>query len=207
MQREAATCGSARNKLGICLRGNNVRLTRKRSLSVQWDFCWLFVLLSCKCMLLHSLSRETETETDRLWLLFLYVFGSPWACPMQIGLRPELCSTWSPSSGPRTFLSPSSAPFSRAFLLPGFQPPPFWTPFPYSTYLTLWPHVLKNMQDFNSFEFISKPIAVFFFSKLFFFFLTVSINIHAPVFVLCLCFFWPAVQVKLVHVAHTIFFF
>lgn len=75
-QREAATCGSARNKPGICLRGNNVCLTRKRNLSVQWDLCWLFVL---------------------------------------------------------------------------------------------WPRVFKNMQDFNSFEFIFKPIAVFS-TKLFFFF-------------------------------------
>ena len=59
------------------------------------------------------------------------------------------------------------------------------------------------MQDFNSFEFIFKPIAVFFSKH---FFLTVSINIHAPVLVLCLFFFWPAVEVKLVHVAHTNFF-
>ena len=26
--------------------------------------------------------REKEKETPALWLLFLYVFSSPWACPM-----------------------------------------------------------------------------------------------------------------------------
>ena len=41
--------------------------------------------------------REGEREREReraLWLLFLYVFASPWACPMQIGLaRSAACST------------------------------------------------------------------------------------------------------------------
>ena len=54
-------------------------------------------------------------RTRALWLLFLYVFFSPRACPMQVGLRPERCSTWSPHSGPRTFLWPSSVLFSRLF--------------------------------------------------------------------------------------------
>ena len=34
--------------------------------------------------------RERES-TRVLWLLLLYVFSSPWACPMQIGLSPECC--------------------------------------------------------------------------------------------------------------------
>ena len=33
-------------------------------------------------------------------------------------------------------LRPSFVLFSRAFPFKVFQPPPFWTPFPYSTYLT-----------------------------------------------------------------------
>ena len=45
-----------------------------------------------------------------------YMFSpSPWACPMQIGLRQERSSTWSPHPGPRMFLWPSSALFSQAF--------------------------------------------------------------------------------------------
>ena len=46
---------------------------------------------------------------------FYMFFSSPWACRMQIGLSQECCSTWSPHSGPRTFLWPSSVLFSRAF--------------------------------------------------------------------------------------------
>ena len=75
--------------------------------------------------------KERERVCERaLWLLLLYVFFSTWACPMQIGLSQEcylfclFClkfSLWS-SDLPLTFLV--------------FQPPPFWTPFPYSTYLT-----------------------------------------------------------------------
>ena len=34
--------------------------------------------------------RERES-TRVLWLLLLYVFSSPWACPMQIGLSQECC--------------------------------------------------------------------------------------------------------------------
>ena len=40
-----------------------------------------------ECM--HSGERESV-----LWLLLFYVFSSPWACPMQIGLaRSAVCST------------------------------------------------------------------------------------------------------------------
>ena len=46
--------------------------------------------------------RESERA---LWLLLLYVFSSLWACPMQTGpARSAVCSTWSPHSGPWTFL-------------------------------------------------------------------------------------------------------
>ena len=64
---------------------------------------------------------------------FFYVFSSTWACPMQTGLSQECClfclksSLWSLDL-PLTFLV--------------FQPPPFWTPCPYSTYLTQPSHLL-----------------------------------------------------------------
>ena len=83
-----------------------------------------------------------EKESEKvLWLLLLYVFSSTWACPMQIGLSQECClfylksSLWS-SDLPLTFLCSIFAGFS----LPCLLPPPFWTPFPYSTYLTV-PHI------------------------------------------------------------------
>ena len=77
---------------------------------------------------MHAGERVREKA---LWLLLLYVFSSTWACPMQIGLSQECClfclfclksSLWS-SDLPLTFLV--------------FQPLPFWTPFPYSTYLII----------------------------------------------------------------------
>ena len=51
-------------------------------------------------------------------------FPPPGPALCKLGLaRSAICSAWSLHSGPRTFLV--------------FKPPPFWTPFPYSTYLTL----------------------------------------------------------------------
>ena len=60
--------------------------------------------------------RKRERKSTRmwerekvLWLLLLYVFASPWACPLQIGLSQECCffylksSLWS-SDLPLTFL-------------------------------------------------------------------------------------------------------
>ena len=50
-----------------------------------------------------------EEREKALWLLFLYVFSSTWACPMQIGFSQECClfylksSLWS-SDLPLTFL-------------------------------------------------------------------------------------------------------
>jgi len=55
---------------------------------------------------MHVGERESEKA---LWLLFLYVFSSTWACPMQIGQSQECClfclksSFWS-SDLPLTFL-------------------------------------------------------------------------------------------------------
>ena len=78
---------------------------------------------------MRARTQERVHETA-LWFLLFYVFSSTWACPMQIGLSQEcylFClkfSLWS-SDLPLTFLV--------------FQPPPFWTPFPYSTYLTFPP--------------------------------------------------------------------
>ena len=80
-------------------------------------------------------AEEGEREKERmhvgekaLWLLLLYVFASTWACPVQIGLSQECCLFYLKSS-----LWSSDLPLP--FLV--FWPPPFWTPFPYSTYLTL----------------------------------------------------------------------
>ena len=55
---------------------------------------------------MHAWERKREREIERerpLAPLFMF-FSSPGACPMQIGLSQELCSTWSPHSGPETFL-------------------------------------------------------------------------------------------------------
>ena len=41
----------------------------------------------------HTHVGEKESEKV-LWLLLLYVFSSPWVCPMQIGpARSAVCST------------------------------------------------------------------------------------------------------------------
>ena len=72
--------------------------------------------------------RERE-----LWLLFLYVFLSP---------RPVLCKLGQPGMLlvlPEVLtpvLGPSFVLFLRAFPFLVFWPPPFWTLFPYSAYLT-----------------------------------------------------------------------
>ena len=80
---------------------------------------------------MHTRGRQSPRESALAPPL--YVFSSTWACPMQIGLSQECClfclfclksSLWS-SDIPLTFLV--------------FQPLPFWTPFPYSTYLTFPP--------------------------------------------------------------------
>ena len=47
---------------------------------------------------------EGERERARALGSSFYMFSSPWACPMQMGLSEERCSTCSPHSSPRTFL-------------------------------------------------------------------------------------------------------
>ena len=56
---------------------------------------------------------------------FYMFFSSPWAWPIQIGLSHECYSTWSPHSGPRAFLWPSSVLFSQDFPFLLFSPLPF----------------------------------------------------------------------------------
>ena len=68
----------------------------------------------------HAGERERKSAcmrgTERALGSSVYMFfSSPWACPMQIGLGQECCSTWSPHWGPPTFLWPSFVLFSRAF--------------------------------------------------------------------------------------------
>ena len=73
-----------------------------------------------------------------LWLLFLYV------APPSPG--PALCKLGQPGVlfvVPEVLtpvLGPSFVLFLRAFPFLVFQPPPFWTPFSYSNYLTLAIH-------------------------------------------------------------------
>ena len=69
-------------------------------------------------------TRERESERKRFGSSFYMFFPPPGPALCKLGLaRSAICSAWSLHSGPRTFLV--------------FKPPPFWTPFPYSTYLTL----------------------------------------------------------------------
>ena len=42
--------------------------------------------------------RERASERARLWLLLLYVFFLPWACPLQIRLSQECCLFYLKSS-------------------------------------------------------------------------------------------------------------
>ena len=99
--------------------------------------------------------RERERERARPLAPHFMSFFFPRACPMQIGLGQEHCSTWSPHSGPWTFLWPSSVLFSRAVLFLVFLPLPLWTPFPYSNYLTL-PTTISLQVSSTPFWLISK---------------------------------------------------
>ena len=83
-------------------------------------------------------ARGREREQDRAlappFICFFPPLG-PALCKLGLA-RGAVCSTWSLHSGPWTFLWPSFVLFSWAFPLLVFEPPPFWTPFTYSTYLT-----------------------------------------------------------------------
>ena len=81
--------------------------------------------------------REHMHKRERppaFWLLFLYVFFHP--------SGPALCKLGQPGvllvllEVLTLILRPSFVLFSRAFPFLVFQPPPFWTSFPYSNYLT-----------------------------------------------------------------------
>ena len=76
---------------------------------------------------MHAWERESVCTWGRerekaLWLLLLYVFSSPWTCPMQIGLSQECClsdlrsSLWS-SDLLLTFLCSIFTGFSLPCLL------------------------------------------------------------------------------------------
>ena len=76
-----------------------------------------------------------EKERERaLWLCLLHVFASPWACPVQTGLSQECCLFYLKSS----LWSSDLLLFYFRGLFPSlsFSHRHFWTPFPYSTYLT-----------------------------------------------------------------------
>ena len=70
----------------------------------------------------HPSTQERERERELFGSSFYMLFPAPppsprpWACPMQIGLSQECCSTWNPHSSPWNFLWPSSVLFSWAFL-------------------------------------------------------------------------------------------
>ena len=71
----------------------------------------------------------TPSELTRfllLWFEWADPF-SPWACPMQTGFSQECC----------LFSLKSSLWSSDLLCLLALSLPPFWTPFPYSTYLTI----------------------------------------------------------------------
>ena len=85
-------------------------------------------------------ARSEERESE-LCLLFLYVSLSlglsyvNWASQELLFVLPKVLTP---------ILGPSFVLFSRAFPFLVFQPPPFWTPFPYSAYLTDLLMVNKN---------------------------------------------------------------
>ena len=71
--------------------------------------------------------------------LFICFFPGPVLCQLgQSGVVFVLPQVLTP------VLRPSFVVFSRAFLFLIFQTPPFWTPFPYSNYLTLPPQEMEG---------------------------------------------------------------
>ena len=85
----------------------------------------------------RSPHRAGERERERaLWVLFICFFF-PWACPMQIGFRQERCSTWSPHWVLRPSFDLALFYFRGRFPSLSFRHCHFWTPFPFSNYLTV----------------------------------------------------------------------
>ena len=79
-------------------------------------------------------------------LIYIYIFfSSLFSYP-----EPALCKLGQPGVlfVPPGVLTPVFRPsfvlFSRAFPFLVFQPPPFWTPFPYSNYLTFPPQEMRG---------------------------------------------------------------
>ena len=84
-----------------------------------------------ECTSMQGRERERKSPLARLFICFSLPLVLPYANWSAV------CSTWSPHSGPRTFLWPSFVLFLWAFPFLVFQPPPSWTPVSYSNYLTL----------------------------------------------------------------------
>ena len=79
-----------------------------------------------------ALGRERASELALALLFICLSLPGPVLCKLgQPGVLFVLPEVLTPVLGPSFVL------FSRAFPFLVFQPPPFWTPFPYSTYLTM----------------------------------------------------------------------
>ena len=89
----------------------------------------------------HTHVEGGEREREKaLWLLLLYVFSSPWACPMQIGLSQECCLFYLRSS-----LRSSDLPlfyFRRLFPSLSFSHCHFEILFPILNYPTLLDNIV-----------------------------------------------------------------
>ena len=86
--------------------------------------------------------RAGERErASQLWFLFLcFSLPGPVLCKLcQPGVLFVLPEVLTPVLGPSFVL------FLQAFPSQVFQPPPFWTPFPYSNYLTTFSNVLLRL--------------------------------------------------------------
>ena len=76
---------------------------------------------------------KEEKEKKRVLAPLFICFSVPGPALCKLGLgRSSVCFTWGSHSGPRTFLCSIFAGFPFQV----FQPPPFWTLFPCSNYLT-----------------------------------------------------------------------
>ena len=86
---------------------------------------------------------EKERERESALAPPFICLPSTWACPVQTGLSRECCLFYLKSS-----LWSSDLPLP--FLV--FWPPPFWTPFPYSTYLTEWKLTFSSSMAITEFS-------------------------------------------------------
>ena len=79
---------------------------------VRWVYAPRFFVSTQQRFGVTDIKAPSECHSSRLFSSCF--FSSPWACPMQMGLSQECCSTWSPHPSPWTFLWPSFVLFSRA---------------------------------------------------------------------------------------------